>query len=203
MITLQVIAYIRLCRPGSILGPQQIYLHEQQARMWTAGNQQPQSASLGAVPRNVRATAPAAVSAPARSRSLSSSQTRGAVSQPSAQRVAAVPYTTKPSSSVGAASSSSAGVSHPALAGFANADAAPSTSAARLRRLESMPAQVSSTRSPSVVQMRKSDSASLVGTLSHHCHCKNHLAPDTECDCVRTESSGYGKHLCRRNNIRR
>jgi cell division cycle 14 len=34
------IAWIRICRPGSVIGPQQFYLENQQARMWALGKQQ-------------------------------------------------------------------------------------------------------------------------------------------------------------------
>lgn len=34
----QVIAYIRICRPGSVIGPQQHYLKDMEPRMWRAGD---------------------------------------------------------------------------------------------------------------------------------------------------------------------
>ena len=35
----EVIAYMRICRPGSVIGPQQHFLQELQARMWKLGEQ--------------------------------------------------------------------------------------------------------------------------------------------------------------------
>jgi len=34
----EVIAFLRVCRPGSVIGPQQYFLHEYEARMWKAGD---------------------------------------------------------------------------------------------------------------------------------------------------------------------
>eukprot|EP01135_Chromosphaera_perkinsii_P010094 Nk52_evm19s2011 gene=Nk52_evmTU19s2011 len=33
----EAIAWLRVCRPGSVIGPQQLFLEEQQAKMWRAG----------------------------------------------------------------------------------------------------------------------------------------------------------------------
>lgn len=165
---MQVIGYIRLCRPGSILGPQQIYLHEQQARMWSAGNHQGQPTAAGAVSRNIPGTVPASLSAPARSRSVSSSQTHAVTSLPPSQSPAVSAYATKPPACI----RSSSTAAHPASVGFAAVDSLPSRSIAQLRRLGSMPARVgssfgasSSTRSPSSLLSRRSDSAALAGEL--------------------------------------
>lgn len=165
---MQVIAYIRLCRPGSILGPQQIYLHEQQARMWTAGKHQGQPTAAGATQRN---TVPASLSAPARSRSVSSVPTRAA-SLSSYQQGATSAYTTKPSPSMQTASAAAGGappaVPHPAGAGFAAVDSTP----ALMQRQGSMPTRVGSsfgaspsTRSPAGLVSLKSDSANLAGEV--------------------------------------
>jgi len=35
----QVIAWLRICRPGSVIGPQQQFLEQQQAKMWRLGDQ--------------------------------------------------------------------------------------------------------------------------------------------------------------------
>jgi cell division cycle 14 len=34
---LQAIAYIRICRPGSVIGPQQTFLHINEAELWKHG----------------------------------------------------------------------------------------------------------------------------------------------------------------------
>lgn len=34
---LQAIAYIRVCRPGSVIGPQQTFLHINEAELWKHG----------------------------------------------------------------------------------------------------------------------------------------------------------------------
>ena len=157
---MQVIAYIRLCRPGSILGPQQIYLHEQQARMWQAGNHQGQP-----VPRSVAqstlGTVPASQSAPSRSRSVSSSQSHTTL--PSA--VNGSSYSSKPPASMGS-------MPHPASGGLAALDSTRSSSAAQLQRFTSLPARSglscsapAQTRTSSLLLSRRLDASALVGRL--------------------------------------
>ena len=34
---MQAIAYIRICRPGSVIGPQQTFLHINEAELWKHG----------------------------------------------------------------------------------------------------------------------------------------------------------------------
>ena len=169
MPVLQVIAYIRLCRPGSILGPQQIYLHEQQARMWQAGNHQGQPTSKS-LAHNAPSTVPASLSASSRSRSVSCSQPRPVA--PASQRVDAGAYSSKPPASMGAmpVGSAPASLPHPALAGLAALDSAPSSSSAQLQRFTSMPARSgaalgasSPTRSPSLLLSRRPDAKAVVG----------------------------------------
>jgi hypothetical protein len=168
---LQVIAYIRLCRPGSILGPQQVYLHEQQARMWNAGNHQGQPTASGAVRSSIPATVLAVPSAAARSRSVVSSQLHGS----SSRRTTANAYT---SSMEGA----SAALMHPASAGISMVDSPPSSNAAQLRRYGSMPSRIgssfgaSSSRSPSAILRSGPDSSSFLGdrpslwhAIAEHC----------------------------------
>eukprot|EP00463_Aulacantha_scolymantha_P001509 TRINITY_DN2120_c0_g1_i1.p1 TRINITY_DN2120_c0_g1~~TRINITY_DN2120_c0_g1_i1.p1 ORF type:complete len:103 (+),score=9.96 TRINITY_DN2120_c0_g1_i1:217-525(+) len=36
----EAIAWIRLCRPGSIIGPQQHFLQQMEAKMWAAGEKE-------------------------------------------------------------------------------------------------------------------------------------------------------------------
>eukprot|EP00051_Salpingoeca_urceolata_P035089 m.28115 g.28115 ORF g.28115 m.28115 type:complete len:487 (-) comp8752_c0_seq1:184-1644(-) len=36
----ETIGWLRICRPGSVIGPQQYYLHEKQAEMWANGDRQ-------------------------------------------------------------------------------------------------------------------------------------------------------------------
>lgn len=35
----ETIGYLRLCRPGSVIGPQQNFLHDMEKRMWKEGEQ--------------------------------------------------------------------------------------------------------------------------------------------------------------------
>lgn len=35
---IQAIAYIRVCRPGSVIGPQQTFLHINEAELWKHGD---------------------------------------------------------------------------------------------------------------------------------------------------------------------
>ena len=59
----QAIAYIRICRPGSVIGPQQTFLHINEAELWKHGElfRQQQKVDLGALRAYPRASRPAAV----------------------------------------------------------------------------------------------------------------------------------------------
>jgi len=52
----QVIAWLRVCRPGSVIGPQQQFLEQQQSKMWKQGDayRQKQNVALRYDPRTVK-----------------------------------------------------------------------------------------------------------------------------------------------------